>query len=494
MKLTRLVLYASAAMLLHADVKLPALISEHMLVQRNVPVRIWGSADPGEAVTVSFQKQKVSTTADSTGKWQAFLAPMKEQTAGADMTIAGKNSITVADVLVGDVWIGSGQSNMGFTTGRADNAEKELAAADYPLIRLFGVKLTVADTPKDDVIGKWTLCTPETVKSFSAVLYFYGRDLHKATKLPMGLINTSWGGTPAQSWTSKPALEGEPALKFIVDDWQKTVDAFPANMVKHDAAVAKWKETKQGNQPRSPAGPGHQNTPAGLYNAMIAPLTPYAIKGAIWYQGEANASPAHAFIYRRLFRVMIEDWRQAWGIGAFPFYWVQLANYQTNGWWSVLRESQTDAMNLVNTGFASAIDIGMSKDIHPTNKQEVGRRLALTARHKNYGEKVEWLGPLYQTVTFEGGKARIWFTHAGSGLDVRGGGAITGFEIAGKDGAWFPAEAKIDGGNVIVSAANINEPAAVRYAWADDPQCNLINKNGLPANPFRTKTGSPAEK
>jgi sialate O-acetylesterase len=463
-----------------ADVKLPALLSDHMLLQQGAPVRVWGWAAPGEAVTVSFRNQKAAARAGQDGKWAAWLKPLEVGEPSA-MTIAGNNTITIQDVLVGEVWVGSGQSNMGMTVKSSKDAEQEMAAANYPRIRLFTVKTTVAGEPLEDVQGSWKLCAPDTVGPFSAALYFFGRDLHKQRGTPMGLIFSAWGGTPAQSWASMPALLAEPPLKFILDDWQKTLANYPAAKEKFDKQVAAG--TKPA--PRPPAGPGHQNTPAGLYNAMIAPLTPFAIRGAIWYQGESNASPAHALPYRRLFRTMIEDWRHAWGIGDFPFLFVQLANFDSNTSWPVLRESQNKALGLANTGVAVAIDVGESKDIHPKNKQEVGRRLALAARHVAYGETLVYSGPLYRQSACEGDRMRVWFDSA-EGLQARSG-ELTGFLIAGQDHKFVPAKAIIEDGTLVVSSPEVKEPAAVRYAWAADPAgANLVNGAGLPASPFRT--------
>lgn len=486
-------LLTGLAGVLDASVKLPALISDHMVLQQGVPVRIWGTADSEEGVRVEFQGQSVSTKAGPNGKWSIWLNPLT--TAGPlEMTISATNTIVLRDVLVGEVWVGSGQSNMGFTLNSALRAEEEIAQANYPLIHLFHVKLTVADQPAEDVVGTWQVCSPETVRRFSAVEYFFGRDLHRARHVPMGLIESDWGGTPAQSWTSRPALEAEPSLRFILEDWERTLAAYPAAKERYDREMASWKPAAEAakaagktppSQPRQPAGPGHQNTPAGLYNAMIAPLTPYAIRGAIWYQGESNASESHAYRYRRLFRTMIEDWRHAWGQGDFPFLFVQLANFKANPWWPVLRESQTDTLSLRNTGMAVAIDVGESHDIHPRNKQDVGWRLALAARHIAYGEPIEFSGPLFRQATRDGGALRVWFTHA-AGLQAKGGGALTGFTVAGADGNFVPAEARIEGATLLVSSPQVSEPAAVRYAWADDPQCNLVNQEGLPASPFRS--------
>jgi sialate O-acetylesterase len=475
---------------LHGAVRLPALISDHMVLQRGAPVRIWGSADAGEAVRVDFQGQSVSTKAGTNGKWVAWLKPLAA--AGPlEMTV---NGVTIKDVLVGEVWVGSGQSNMEFALQTAVNHDEEIARADFPMIHLFIVKRIVAEQPAEDVGGSWQVCSPQSAPRFSAVEYFFGRHLYNTLHVPMGLIESNWGGTPAQSWTSKPALESDPALKFILDDWARTLDRYPDAKERYDKQLADWNQAAEAakaagkappGRPRAPGGPGHQDTPAGLYNGMIAPLTPYAIRGVIWYQGESNATEAHAYKYRRLFRDMIEDWRAQWGEGDFPFLFVQLANYKTNNWWPVLRESQTETLQLRNTGMAVTIDVGESGDIHPKNKQDVGKRLALAALQIAYHEPGEWSGPMYRQITAEASGLRVWFTHA-SGLQARGGGALTGFTIAGPDGSFVPAEAKIDGNSIVVWNPQVASPAAVRYAWADDPVCNLINAAGLPASPFRS--------
>jgi sialate O-acetylesterase len=492
MRKSRLLLLFAVASL-HGAVKLPSLISDHMLLQQGRPVRIWGAADPGESVRVEFQGQSVSTAAGPNGKWTAWLKPLTA--AGPlEMTIAASNTIVLHDVLVGEVWLGSGQSNMEFVLANANNHDEEIARANYPYIHIFKAKRVVAEQPADDVEGTWQVCSSQTVARFSAVEYFFGRALHDRLRVPIGLIESDWGGTPAQSWTSRQALDGDPALKYIAEEWQGVLGRYPAAKEKYDAQLADWKQraaaaTAAGstppNRPQPPAGPGHQNTPAGLYNGMIAPITPYAIRGVIWYQGESNASEAHAFRYRRLFRGMIEDWRKQWGDDGMPFFFVQLANYKANQWWPVLRESQTNAFALRGTGMAVAIDIGESKDIHPKNKQDVGRRLALAARHLVYGDTIEYSGPMFRQGVPEGPAMRVWFTHADD-LQAKAGGAITGFTIAGADGNFVPADARVDGASILVSSAQVANPAAVRYAWADDPTCNLINGAGLPASPFRS--------
>jgi len=483
----------SLAACLHAAVKLPAILSDHMVLERGVPVRIWGAASAGESLRVSFQGQEVSAKAGSNGKWEAWLQPLAA--AGPlDLTIAGSDTVVIHDVLVGEVWLGSGQSNMEFALAGAVNHDEEIARSSYPLMRLFKVKHAVADQPAEDVEGAWQICGPESVRRFSAVEYFFGRHLYESLRLPMGLIESDWGGTPAQSWISKPAIDSDAALKYVTDEWDKVMANYPAAKERYDRQIETWNKAVEAaradgrnppNRPGLPPGPGHQNTPAGLYNAMIAPLTPFAIRGVIWYQGESNASESHAYRYRRLFRDMIEDWRNQWGEGDFPFLFVQLANYHANQWWPVLRESQTETLGLGATGMAVTIDVGESTDIHPKNKQVVGNRLALAALHIAYGQPIEYSGPLFRQATREMDHMRAWFTHA-EGLEAKGGGPLTGFTIAGDDGNFVPAEARIEGPTVVVSSPQVSQPVAIRYAWADDPKCNLINQAGLPASPFRS--------
>jgi sialate O-acetylesterase len=491
--MSRLLLLAGLAATLHGAVKLPSLISDHMVLQQGMPVRIWGTAEPGEAVRVEFQGQSVGAKARENGKWEAWLRPLSA--AGPlEMTVAASNVITIHDVLVGEVWLGSGQSNMEFVLANANNHDDEIANAKFPLIHLFHVKRVLAEAPADDVAGTWEVCSPQTVPRFSAVEYFFGRHLHQALHVPMGLIESDWGGTPAEAWTSHPALEADPALKFVLDNWDRVLANYPAAKQRYDQQIEQWnlavakakaEGTKPPNRPPAPQGPGHQFTPAGLFNGMIAPLTPYAIRGAIWYQGESNASEMHAYRYRRLFADMIEDWRNRWGEGGFPFLFVQLANYKSNEWWPVLRESQTETLRLRNTGMALAIDIGESNDIHPKNKQDVGKRLALAALHVAYGQAAEYSGPMFARAVPEGGRMRVYFTHA-AGMQAKGAAEIAGFTIAGSDGRFVPAEARVEGDTVVISSAQVADPAAVRYGWADDPVCNLINSAGLPAVPFRS--------
>ena len=481
-----------------ADVSLPAVIGDHMVLQQEAAVPIWGTADPGERVTVTLGKQQVSAVADEGGKWQVTL---KAPRAGGpyEMTVSGKNSIALKDILSGEVWVCSGQSNMAMSVRRSNNPEREIASADYPKIRLFAVKRIVADQPLTDVTGVWAACDSQTVANFSAVGYFFGRDLHKTLKVPIGLIHTSWGGTPAEAWTSRPTLEAGADFQPILDRWAKALENYPKAKEEYDQKLAQWKEDvekakaegqKPPRRPGAPRGPGHPHMPSGLYNGMIAPLLPYAIQGAIWYQGESNAGRAHQ--YRTLFPTMIVDWRRAWGQGDFPFLFVQLANFKAEkpepgeSDWAELREAQTMTLELPKTGMAVIIDIGEADDIHPKNKQDVGRRLALAARSVAYGQKLTYSGPMYKTMSVEGNKVRLSFDHIGGGLVARGGDGLKGFAVAGADSQFVWAEAKIDGKSIVVWSDQVASPVAVRYAWADNPACNLYNKEGLPALPFRT--------
>jgi sialate O-acetylesterase len=419
-----------------------------------------------------------------------------------EMTITGRdNALSIKDILVGEVWIGSGQSNMQWCVKDSNNGKDEAAAANYPSVRLFYVERKVATSPRYDCKGEWKVCTPETVPEFSAVLYFFGRDLHKELNLPVGLIHSSWGGTPAESWTSRPTLEADADLKVIPARWDDKIANYPKAKAEYDAAMKSWKEAAEQAkaagqpEPKKPGAPQGADSPwlaSGLYNAMIAPLVPYAVQGAVWYQGESNAG--RAFQYRKLFAAMIKDWRKAWGTKDFSFYFVQLANFtQTKpdpdeSDWAELREAQTMALKLKKTGMAVAIDIGEAKDIHPKNKQEVGRRLALNALEKNYGRDIAFSGPMYKSMSVKGGEIVVKFTHAGDELVAKGGDALKGFAIAGADKKFVWADAKIKGKTVVVSSPGVDKPVAVRYAWANNPVCNLYNGAGLPASPFRTDT------
>ncbi|HEX8147534.1 MAG TPA: sialate O-acetylesterase [Pyrinomonadaceae bacterium] len=635
----------------HADVRVPSVVGDNMVLQQGRKVRVWGWAEPGERVTVSFRGDRASATADARGRWEVFTGPHK---AGGpfELTVAGRNTLTFRNVLVGEVWVCSGQSNMEWSLANAQDGAREAAAADYPFVHLFTVSKKTSAEPLDDVEGRWVVTTPKEAAQFSAVGFFFGRELHRRLNVPVGLIHTSWGGTPAEAWTSRGALSADPTLRPILERYDRQLADLPRLQREYAAAQAEWarrymtadsdnrgepegyakpeydatswkrmrlpqfwesagldvdgvvwfrrevevpaawagkdltlklgaiddfdttyfnggrvgstgadtpnawtarrsyrvpgslvragrntlavrvfdrmggggfgggemslapahpaagnavsldgewsykeeavvpsRRIDWGSQPQAP-GPANPNSPTVLYNAMLAPLFPYAIRGAIWYQGESNAGRAQQ--YRTLFPAMIRDWRAAWDIGDFPFYFVQLANWKArpvdsvDSEWAELREAQTLTMRAApNTGMAVAIDIGDPEDIHPRNKLDVGLRLARWALADTYGVKTEKSGPLYDSYKVEGDRVRVRFTHAG-GLKTRDGAAPAGFYVAGADRKFVPAEARVEKGEVVVWGKGVRAPVAVRYAWADNPAANLYNSEGLPASPFRT--------
>lgn len=628
------------------NILLNPLFTENMVLQQKQDIPIWGTAEPGGEVVVTINEQMKKAIVDDVGNWKLSLSPIP---AGGpyELVIVGEETVNVKNVMVGEVWICSGQSNMEMAVDLVGssvfNSKEEVANANYPNIRLFMVDKVMANTPQENFESDgWKECSSETISGFSAVAYFFGRDLHNNLNIPIGLIQTAWGGTIVEAWTSGSTLKEVPEFKEIVeyiesdsstyeenlleakkkleewpdkieeilvdkgtlnhgfqnidyntDDWQtmklptvwedlaiyvdgivwfsKVVDV-PESWKGEDLNLSLGKindyditwfngkkvgrgidviESRNYKIPSSlvnigpnrivvqvldignvgglygPAkdmklGAGDnsislvgdwkyiidpikfdlkelpekqdQNTgvnrPTVLYNAMISPLLPYGIKGAIWYQGESNAS--RAYQYRYLFSSLIKDWRNVWGQGDFPFLFVQLANFMDvkpqpmEDTWAELREAQTMALELPNTGMAVAIDIGDAKDIHPKNKQEVGKRLALNALAKVYGKDIPYSGPIYQSMKIEESKIRLQFTYTNEGLKIKGEKKLNGFAIAGEDKKFVWAEAKINGDEVIVWNSKIKKPVAVRYAWAANPVCNLYNGTNLPASPFRT--------
>ena len=441
-----------------ADVALASVLGEHMVLQQGKTVPVWGTAEAGEAVSVALCGQTAKATAGADGTWKVELAPLK---AGGpfEMTVKGKNAIALKNVLVGEVWVCSGQSNMAMSVGRCFNAKEEAAAAKFPQIRLFKVKNVIADKPLDSTEGQWAECSPQTAPGFSGVGFFFGRKLHQELKVPIGLINTSWGGTPAEAWTSRPTLDAAAELKPILDRWDEVKAKYPAALKAYqEGPLKKWEErvaplrkavaaaqkaqreaktpeakkaaanalrTAQASlrkvrRPRGPRGHESPHRPSSLYNGMIAPLLPMAIQGAIWYQGESNAG--RAYQYRLLFPTMIKDWRKSFAQGDVSFYWVQLANFlkidaePKADPWPELREAQFMTLALPKTGEAVIIDVGAFNDIHPRNKQTVGLRLALNALAKDYGQKIVCSGPRYDSMKVEGSKVRISLKHVGGGL------------------------------------------------------------------------------
>lgn len=343
----------------------------------------------------------------------------------------------------------------------------------------------------DDVEARWEVCSPETVKGFSAVLYYFGRQLHQDLKVPMGLIHSSWGGTPIAAWISGPTLSSNMNLAPFSTFWQDVIAKYPDNYVRYEQKLKTWEEAgSKGSKPAVPMGPGHPHEPTSLYNAMLSPLVKYTINGALWYQGETEAGRGQGHIYGEALTTLVKDWRRAFGQGDFPFFWVQLANFgkaTQNGHWMKVQEGQMKATALRGTGMAVINDIGEADDIHPTNKQDVGKRLALAARHVAYHQDgFVWSSPIYRQLTKEGSSFRVWFNHAESGLKTRDGGPVKGFAIAGPDGMFVPAEAKIEGSSVVVSSPQITNPQWVNYAWSYNPDANLVNTAGLPASLFRS--------
>jgi len=485
-------LLAAGSSPVRAEVKPNSLFSDGAVLQQGVAAPVWGTAKDGEQVTVRIQDQTVTTTAKE-GRWLVRLKPLKPG-GPFTLTITGDNTITIQNVLVGEVWLCSGQSNMGFQLSRAANAAEAIAAAGDPQLRLFTVPHTATDAPATDESGSWKESTPATAPTFSAVAWFFGRELRRALKVPVGLINSSVGGTPAEAWTSRPTLEADPELRQILEQQaQKVKDYDPAAaaaqheraLAKHRQAVAQAKAAGQQPPPapRAPADPRRSSSrPAALYNGMIAPLQPYGIAGVIWYQGEANAGRAAQ--YQKLFPAMIQNWREAWGQGEFPFLFVQIAPF-----WRMtpeIREAQLLTWQKVpHTAMVVTADVGNETNIHPTQKEPVGARLALAARAVAYGEKITYSGPVYASMKVDGNHAVLGFTHVGSGLLAKDG-ALKGFTIAGSDGKFVPATANIEGDKVVVFSPSVAKPAAVRYGWANTPDVNLFNKEGLPATPFRT--------
>lgn len=622
--------------LTYAQVKLPRIFGDHMVLQRDHTINVWGWAASKEKIQVQMNNQKKTATADKDGNWKVVLDAQK---AGGpyQLVVKGKSTITLKDIWLGDVWVCSGQSNMEWIVNNSNNAAKEIQQANYPQIRHFKVPNTISAVPEKDVTGgEWKVCSPETVGDFTAVGYFFAREINKDLNIPIGLINTSWGGTHSETWTSREAFEGSAEFKSMIAGMpklnldsiskvnlakaNKRIESLQGPLETNANTIAQWKEVsfddtawpkmnipglweqqalgdldgvvwfrktitltaaqaskestlelgmiddsddtfvngkkvgetkskwnekrvysipagilKEGKnviavkvedtgggggihgEPEqvklnvnggvialagqwsyhieslsANAGVGPNSYPTLLYNAMVKPLIPFTIKGALWYQGEANAG--RAYQYRTAFPLMITDWRKQWGQGDFPFYFVQLASFNANNGnsavgsdWAELREAQTMTLSLPNTGMAVTTDIGEAFDIHPRNKQDVGKRLAAVALHNTYGKNVEDRGPVYQSMKIEGNKAIITFTHA-NGLNTKDRyGYIKGFEIAGADQKFYYAQAFIEGDHVIVSSDAVKQPVAVRFGWADDAaDDNLFNKEAFPAEPFRT--------
>lgn len=493
-----------------AQVKIASVFGDHMVLQREMTVPIWGTAAVGEKVTVTLNGQRQTIKANKEGVWMVKLEPMK---AGGpySLEVSGKNKVVLNDIYVGEVWLCSGQSNMDMTVAREDrywcgvfHEKEEVASANYPLIRVFDTEFTPRDEVQKNVVGKWEICSPQTVGHFSATAYFFARDIYEKYKVPIGLLTTAYGASTAEAWISKPSLQVHPQFTYLLEEYAKKCAAYDTAKVakqKYADAYEAWKTesakaTAEGkDKPREPKNPDphvDQHNPYVLFNGMVAPLIPYAIRGALWYQGESNGPTAK--IYAPLMETLIADWRRAWGQGDFHFYFVQLANHQINinepikdDPMVLVREGQLKSLSIRNTGMVVAIDNanpGDPNDIHPKNKQSIGKRLALIARTKVYGDTVTYSGPIYDKYAIEGNSIRIYFNFA-RGLKAAGD-LLSGFAIAGEDKKFVWAETKIEGNTIVVSSPQIAKPVAVRYGWSKNPPVNLYNKAGLPASPFRT--------
>jgi sialate O-acetylesterase len=486
----------AAARLARADVTLPALLSDGAVLQRDVPVPIWGKAVAGEKVAVTLGAQTAQTITGADGRWQVALSPVA---AGGpyEIDVQGANRLTRKDILFGDVYLCSGQSNMELSLGRASNGPAAIAGSADPELRFFRIARAQPATPADDVRAVWRPAGPESSGGFSAVGYFFGRALRRAEHVPIGLIGSYVGGTPGQAWTREEILAGNPDLK------RRYIDTFAAGQATHDRQMAAYVAALASAKAlgkREPQRPYNYQRYSTLYNGMIAPLTPAPLRGVLWYQAESNA--ADPVGYGELLPAMITDWRSQWRAPAMPFLLVQLPAFGTtvgNGTgWAELREAQArTARTLASVGMVVTIDVGTQHNIHPTDKEPVGERLALLARKMIYGESALVAGgPTLRNATFTGDKATIQFDNAGDGLEARAGtvsgvpvtaDALTGFTLAGADGKFVPAVAKITGRDTVeVSATGVAAPKSVRFGFVNFPVLNLWNKNGLPAAPFRT--------
>lgn len=489
--LTSLLLIVASA--INASIKLPAIISNHMVLQQKSKVALWGWSDAGEKVTIttSWNNKSTIVSADNSGKWITYVTTAA---AGGPYTISfkGTNEVKVEDVLLGEVWLASGQSNMEFFVAKTRNGsytgvlnyEQEMKEANFPLIRQIDVVNKNADEPQQNFKGDWKVCSPETVDTFSAVAYYFAREVHRATGFPIGIINSTWGGTTAESWTKKEVLESDPDFKVLVDRYNEQVQSYPKENDNYKLALDTWKQDTTKPKPAAPIKPNPDKSPYRLYNAMIAPLVPYTLKGVLWYQGENNAS--RAYQYRKLFPALIKNWRSDFRNQNLPFYFVQISPHRSQN--PEIREAQLLTYRTVaHTGMAVTTDNGDSLDIHPRNKKLVGERLSLWALHNQYGKKnLIMSGPLYKSMKVEATKIKIQFDFVDGGLVTKDGNELTEFTIAGDDEKFVAAKAAIIGDEVVVWSDAVVKPVAVRFAWRNIPKPNFYNKAELPASPFRT--------
>ena len=489
-----------------AEVRLPRVFGSNMVLQRDMPVPIWGWANADENISITLIRDSdgeiVSSKevfSDEKGNWNSTL-PATGAGGPYSLSVKGGNTIELSNILFGEVWVCSGQSNMEWPVNASDNSQVEIAAADYPNIRLFHIPRVASGLPMLDVDAQWRLTTPDNIRHFSAVAYYFGRHLYNELDIPIGLINTSWGGTRIEPWTPPVGFDSVPALSSISDEIKDIDTNYRTQLSDKIEEIEEWiVETKEAIQKNTPIIQMPENIhpltnsgrPTSLYNAMIHPIVPYAIRGALWYQGESNMP--EGMIYHEKMKALINGWRNVWGQGDFPFYFVQLAPFNYGGQGDEtarlarLWEAQAATLAVPNTGMVVTTDVGNIRDIHPRNKQAVGLRLALWALGKTYSRNdLVYSGPLYKSMEIEENSIRCHFDHVGGGLMSSDGGSLTWFEIAGEDKQFYKANAIVDGDTVVVSSDRVPSPVAVRFGWDQIAEPNLINKEGLPASPFRS--------
>lgn len=497
------VLFLAFSPLLHAELKLPTIIGDHMVLQQNQTNPIWGWDTPGTKVTVTFSGQTKSAVAGTDGKWTVKLDALPANEKAQTLTVSGTETKEVQDVLVGEVWMCSGQSNMGFTLNGDWNGDLEAAASKLPNLRLIRVPQVGVQELQKDFRGAWKSSSAETASGFSAVGFFFGRYLHQILGVPVGLIDNAWGGSAAEAWVRRESLEKDPRFKLLMENTTKREQYLASDKAKADLdnQLERWKKSAERAKAEGKAAPRRPQTPdqwltgnarpGNIFAGVLHPTLGYGVKGVIWYQGESNAG--RAYEYAELFPFMIEQWRKEWNQGDFPFYWVQLADYRVekpepgDSDWAELREAQTKTMKLPNTGQAVIIDLGEGKDIHPKNKRDVAARLVRWALAKDYGIKVPYRSPEFKGMEINGDKVVLTLDCFGSSLRPFDVDEARGFAICGEDKVWHWAKGVVRGADKVeVWCAEVSKPIAVRYAWADNPVCNLFSKEGLPVTPFRT--------
>lgn len=495
--LTALVLGGTRS--LYADVRLAVPFQDHAVLQRDRPLPVWGWADSGERVRVTLgNAAPVETTANAAGRWRVTLPAQRASAMPLELVAEGKNRIVVRDLLVGEVWLCSGQSNMAFRLGMAATAKEDIAVADFPQIRQLKVAPNPRTTRQEEVPAAWAVCSPATAGEFSAVGFHFARELWESLRVPVGLINCSHGNSPVEAWMSAEALASKPEFQAVADRWAEVLAKYPAASARYEAALQRWQADSEAarfagqktpGKPSPPVGPNHQQEPSALFNGMIAPVESYALRGFLWYQGEGNARRAAE--YEKLFGALIRQWRRDFAAPEAPFFWVQLPGLDkmppttTHADWIALREAQTAMLALPATGQAITVDLGDPTDLHPTRKREVGERLARLARHRVYGEAVEDSGPELIHATARAGVVDLEFSHTGGTLKL-GGEPAQVFELAADDGRFAaPTSVEIlDGNRLRLHAPTINRPTLVRHAWRAYPTGWLLNAHGLPSAPF----------